>query len=163
MNLSDDDTQRLRESFRVAEGARQTGNHPFGAVLAHPEGRFYLEAGNSVVTDRDPTAHAERNLVASAHQHGLDIADLAQATLYASTEPCPMCAGAIYWGGIGRVVFGLSQAGLYNLMRTETGDDSSFLLSCEAVIASGSHSVEVIGPALEDEARSVHEGFWRLA
>jgi tRNA(Arg) A34 adenosine deaminase TadA len=160
MNLDEQDLRHLRQSFRVAEGARQLGNHPFGAVLAHPQGRFYLEAGNSVVTDGTPTAHAELNLVALAHHHGLAPDQLARATLYASTEPCPMCAGAIYWGGIGRVVFGLSQARLYEHIRRESGTDDGLLLSCAELVGRGSHPVEVLGPAAEDEAISVHVGFW---
>jgi len=163
MTLSREDLSHLRESFRVAERARQSGNHPFGAILADRQGRFFLETGNSVVSDHDPTAHAERNLVASAHQHGLTPADLAECTLYASTEPCPMCAGAIYWGGIGRVVFGLSQAALYELIRQESGADTAFLLSCAEVVSRGSRPTEVLGPALEDEAIVVHHGFWATA
>jgi tRNA(Arg) A34 adenosine deaminase TadA len=163
MTLSREDLSHLRESFRVAERARQSENHPFGAILADRQRRFFLEAGNSVVSDRDPTAHAERNLVASAHRHGLTQVDLAECTLYASTEPCPMCAGAIYWGGIGRVVFGLGQAALYELILQESGADTAFLLSCAEVLSRGSRLTQVLGPALEDEAIVVHHGFWATA
>jgi tRNA(Arg) A34 adenosine deaminase TadA len=163
MTLSQEDLSHLRESFRVAERAPQSGNHPFGAILADRLGRFFLEAGNSVVSDSDPKCRAECNLVASVHQHGLAPADLAECTLYASTEPCPMCAGAIYWGGIGRVVFGLGQAALYELIRLESGVDAAFLLSCAEVLARGARLTEVLGPALEDEAIVVHRGFWAAA
>ncbi len=63
MTLSQHDLIHLRESFRTAEQARQSGNQPFGAILADRQGRFFFEAGNSVLTDSDPTCHAERNLV----------------------------------------------------------------------------------------------------
>jgi tRNA(Arg) A34 adenosine deaminase TadA len=160
VNLSQEDLRLLRESFRSAERAREAGNHPFGAILADAGGRLLLEARNTVVTGNDPTAHAESNLVTAAHQHGFSMEDLAGATIFASTEPCPMCAGAIYWGGIGRVVFGLSQAELYALIRRESGTDDAFILPCAEILGRGSRSVEVVGPALEEEARAVHRGFW---
>lgn len=160
MGLSDHDLSYLRQSFRVAEQARQSGNHPFGAILADRQGRFFLEARNSVVSDGDPTCHAERNLVTSAHQHGLTPTDLEESTLYASTEPCAMCAGAIYWGGIGRVVFGLGQTALYELIQQESGTEAAFLMSCAEVLARGSRPIDVFGPELENEAISVHRGFW---
>jgi tRNA(Arg) A34 adenosine deaminase TadA len=154
------ENELLRRSFRVADEAREAGNQPFGAVLADAGGRVLLEAGNSVVSDRDPTAHAERNLVTLAHQQGLSANELAQATLYASTEPCPMCAGAIYWGGIGRVVFGVDQGSLYALIQQEVGVSSALILPCSELLSRGSRRVEVIGPALIDEALSVHRRFW---
>ena len=85
--------------------------------------------------------------------------ELATATLYTSTEPCAMCAGAIYWGGVSRVVFGLSERGLLAL----TGDDPenpTFDLPCREVFAHGQRPVEVVGPLPEDEARALHDGFW---
>ncbi len=71
-----------------------------------------------------------------------------------------MCAGAIYWSNIRRVIFGLSESRLAEL----TGDDPenpTLDLPCRDVFARGSRSIEVIGPALEDEAERVHYGFWR--
>ena len=71
-----------------------------------------------------------------------------------------MCAGAIYWSGIGRVVFGLSQGGLYHAL-LGGGENDGFLLSCEEVLRRGDRKIEVIGPILEEEAGEVHEGFWK--
>jgi tRNA(adenine34) deaminase len=64
-----------------------------------------LEAGNTQVTERDPTGHAEMNLIRLASRR-LDPAALATCTLYASAEPCPMCAGAIQQARVTRLVFG---------------------------------------------------------
>src|SRR5665213_2082533 len=58
--------------------------------------------------DGDMTAHAER-LLATAACKAYEPEELADCTIYASAEPCAMCAGAIYWAGIGRVVYGLSE------------------------------------------------------
>ena len=69
-----------------------------------------------------------------------------------------MCAGAIFWSDVGRVVYALSEAGLYEI----TGETPYKLaLSCREVFAQGTHPVEVIGPLLEEEARLAHVGFWR--
>jgi tRNA(Arg) A34 adenosine deaminase TadA len=149
------DFEILRKAFEIAEMAKAHGNHPFGALLVDGEGNIVLEAENTVLTDKDCTHHAETNLVSEAcGQFSQDF--LAGCTLYANTEPCPMCAGAIYWGKIGRVVFGLSQAGLYAI----SGGDDRFILSCREVFSKGVRQIEVVGPLLEAEAGKVHEGFW---
>lgn len=149
--------KHLRRSFELAMSAREKGNHPFGAILADEDGAILLEGENTVVTGDDITGHAETNLVQDACKL-YDQEYLSKCTLYASTEPCPMCAGAIYWSGIGRVVFGLSQGGLYQgVLGLPEGE--GFLLSCEEVFARGVRKVEVIGPLLEEEASEVFEGF----
>jgi tRNA(Arg) A34 adenosine deaminase TadA len=142
----------------VARRSREHGNHPFGALLAGQDGRVLLEAENTVVTTGDCTGHAETNLIREACQQ-LTAEDLASATVYTSTEPCAMCAAAMYWAGIPRVVFGLAEAELYAI----TGADPknpTLSLPCREVFGRGQRRVEVIGPLLESEARSVHDGFW---
>ena len=70
-----------------------------------------------------------------------------------------MCAGAIYWGQVGRVVFAMSEEDLLEL----TGDDpenQTFSLPCREVFARGQRPVIVEGPALQEEARQAHAGFW---
>ncbi len=153
------DLQFLHLAIEVAGRARKRGNHPFGAILVGANGELLLEAENTVVTECDVTGHAETNLVRMASQKfSRDF--LAGCTLFTSTEPCAMCAGAIYWSNIGRVVFGLSEAGLARL----TGDDPenpTMHLPCREVFARGCRHVEVVGPALEQEAEQAHYGFWR--
>jgi tRNA(Arg) A34 adenosine deaminase TadA len=63
-----------------------------------------------------------------------------------------MCAGAIFWSGIGRVVFGLSSERLYALTQNKT---EHLFEHCADVLAKGTHRVEVCGPMLEDEAESI--------
>ena len=99
--MSVDETLLLR-AIQLARAARDGGNHPFGALLAGADGVVALEAENTVVTGSDATGHAETNLVRLASRaHTRD--ELAAMSLYTSTEPCAMCAGAIYWSGIARV------------------------------------------------------------
>lgn len=150
--------KNLRRSIEAARSAREKGNHPFGAVLVDESGEVLLEAENNVVTGSDITGHAETNLIREASKQ-FDQETLSKCTLYASTEPCPMCAGAIYWSGIGRVVFGLSQAGLYQgVLGGDEGE--GFLLTCREVFSHGEREIAVVGPMLEEEASLVHEGFW---
>jgi tRNA(Arg) A34 adenosine deaminase TadA len=142
----------------VARRARARGNHPFGAILADPDGRVLIEVENGYLPERDMTAHAER-LLATQASKTLDAALLARCTIYVSAEPCAMCAGAIYWAGIGRVVFALSERRL----RAITGnhpENPTLDLPCRTVFAAGQRPVEVIGPLMEDEAAALHAGAW---
>ena len=103
----------IAECYSVARQALRNGNEPFGAVLAR-NGEVVLTAENTVNTDGDLTRHAEMNLVSRSVQ-SLPSEILAECTLYASTEPCVMCAGAIYRAGIPRVVYGCSAQALARL------------------------------------------------
>lgn len=155
--MSDADDDHLRDAIAVAASARRNGNHPFGAVLVDARGNVLLRAENTVVTTRDLTGHAETNLVRLASARVPPEA-LAGCTMYASTEPCAMCAGAIHWAGIGRLVYGLSAASLAELVGPSPGH---LELPCRELFARSARPMTVLGPALEDEARAVHEGFWR--
>lgn len=155
--MTDADLLHLGHAIELAGAAREHGNHPFGAVLVDARGEIVLVAENTVVTERDCTNHAELNLVSAACR-SLDAAALAGSTLFASTEPCAMCAGAIYWSGIGRVVYGLAGAELAGLV--EGGEELELALPCRDVFARGGRPVAVSGPELRPAARAVHEGFW---
>lgn len=155
---SQDDESFLRHSFAVARRAIGNGNHPFGAVLVDREGNVLLEVENGFMPSRDGTAHAERMLSTLACTT-LPATVRARATLYSSAEPCAMCAGAIYWAGIGRVVYGLSEQRLRELTGNHP-DNPTLDLPCRNVFDSGQRKTEVVGPLLEDEAAIVHEGIW---
>ena len=86
---------------------------------------------------------------------------LAKATLYSSAEPCVMCAGAIFWSGIGRVVFGIDAERL-RVFRGERAEQRDAELSCRDVFAASPHAIECIGPALVEEASAPHIGFWKV-
>jgi tRNA(Arg) A34 adenosine deaminase TadA len=152
------DQELVVKSIAVAKTAREAGNHPFGAVLADDGGQVILKAGNTVVTAKDVTAHAELNLVRMATE-GFGPQELAGMTLYASTEPCAMCASAIYWSQIGRVVFGLSQE-TFNQLLGESERHGKLHLSCREVFERGEREVDVLGPVMEEQAAKVHAGFW---
>ena len=153
-----DDEAFLRRSFEVARRARAHGNHPFGAILVSTAGDVLLEAENGFMPDRDMTGHAERLLCTQASKQ-LDAKTLAGATLYSSAEPCAMCAGAIYWTGIGRVVYGLSERRLKRITGSHA-ENPTLDLPCRSVFAAGQRDTDVIGPLLEDEAAALHDGVW---
>jgi tRNA(Arg) A34 adenosine deaminase TadA len=153
-----DDLRLLRIAIDVARRARDAGNHPFGAVLASAAGEVLLEAENTVTTARDVTGHAELNLVRLASGR-YEPDELAETTLYSSTEPCAMCAGGIYWSGIGRVVYALAESRLGEFTGADP-ENPTMHLSAATVLAAGQHPVIVEGPADLPEAAAVHVGFW---
>jgi tRNA(Arg) A34 adenosine deaminase TadA len=69
-----------------------------------------------------------------------------------------MCAGAIFWGNVRRVVFGLSEKSLYEIVGWNS--EEVLFLPCQEIFDKGQKSIEVVGPILEEEARAVHTGFW---
>jgi tRNA(Arg) A34 adenosine deaminase TadA len=156
--VNDTDLQHLRAAIQVAQSARDHGNHPFGAILVDENNQVLLQAENTVVTERDCTGHAETNLMRLASQH-FSAEQLARCTLYTSTEPCAMCATAIHWGNVRRVVYALSEVGLYKIVGPSP---DHLMLPCREVFARSQRHVEVLGPAteLDAEARAVHIGFW---
>ena len=155
--MHEQDETHLRRAIEVSVAARRHGNHPFGAILVDREGRVVAEAENTVVTDRDVTAHAETNLVRQAGATGSPV-EMAGCTLYSSCEPCAMCSGAVFWAGIGRVVFALSVEGL--LAFFDNRPDAPLNRAGSRRLLTPEDGVQVIGPALEDEAAAAHAGFW---
>lgn len=148
----------LRQAIAWACRARACGNSPFGAVVVGARGELLAEAYCNTTETGDCTGHAETNAVRQLSPRlGREV--LAQATLYASAEPCVMCAGAIFWSGIGRVVFGLDTARL-RALRGPQALQRNAGLSGRDVFATSAHFIECIGPALVDEASAPHVGFW---
>ena len=106
--MTPDDRVLARAVELATSGSRRGDGGPFGAVIVH-EGQILAEGWNRVVAHHDPTAHAEIAAIREActalgHFH------LAGCTLYASSEPCPMCLSAAYWARIERIVFANSRA-----------------------------------------------------
>jgi len=157
--LSPRDLELLRLAIALSEDSKARGRHPFAALVADAQGQVVSQAGNnSMPPEGDPTQHAEL-LAAALAARSLSPEALARCTLYSSAEPCCMCAGAVYWSGIGRVVYALSEHTLLGL----TGDhpeNPTFSLPCREVFARGQRRVDVLGPLIEDEAAAPHRGFW---
>jgi len=158
--ITEQDRMFLRRAIELAREARNDGRHPFGALIVNQQGDVIVAARNNAVRPKgDPTQHAETVACSQAAQLFSE-AELAKCTLYASTEPCAMCAGAIYWTGIGRVVFALAETGLLNYTGSNA-ENPTLDLPCRQVFARGQKPIVVVGPLLEEEAGKVHEGFWQ--
>ena len=111
------DLTLLRHAIELAREAKEAGDQPFGSLLVSGEGQVLAEERNSVVTDRDVTAHPELKLARWASR-ALDVDERRRATVYTSGEHCPMCAVAHANAGLGRLVFAFSSRQLSQL----TGD-----------------------------------------
>lgn len=153
-----DHTALLRLAIEESRKARANGVHPFASILVGPDGEVLMTQHNAFMPDHDMTGHAERVLMTRASTT-LSPEVLRDCTIYTSAEPCAMCAGAIYWTGLKRVVYGLSEHALKGITGNHP-ENPTLDLPCRTVFAAGQRQVEVIGPMLEDEAAAVHEGVW---
>jgi tRNA(Arg) A34 adenosine deaminase TadA len=157
--LSGQDLAHLRHAIELAAAARAHGAHPFGCIIVSAEGKVLVTARNNAVRPKgEPTQHAERLACTQAAKLYPEEV-LRAATLYTSTEPCAMCAGAIYWVGIGRVVYALSEKGLLNFTGSDP-ENPTLDLPCREVFSRGQRPTQISGPHLEEEAAVVHDGFW---
>lgn len=152
------DIELLKRTIELARESRARGDHPFGALLAGPDGEILLEAMNTGGTLGDRTGHAERNLMTEASLK-YDPEFLSGCTMFTSAEPCAMCAGSVYWAGVGRVVHGMSEKALKDLIGPHP-ENLTMDMPCRDVFAAGQRTVKVVGPLLEDESAVVHNGFW---
>lgn len=142
----------LRQTFKIAEQSVQAGNHPFGSLLVL-DGKVVAEAGNSVITESDVTRHAELVLI-SKFAHRFTDEERKRMIVYASTEPCAMCTGAIIWSGIETIVFACSGKKLEEIAK------GGFYLESREILKHSTKSYSVTGPLLEEEASQQHLNYW---
>ena len=100
----DFDVQFMREALREAQLAQAAGEIPIGAVVVW-KNRIIGRGHNQTERLHDTTAHAEMIAITSATET-MGGKYLNDCTLYVTVEPCPMCAGALAWSQIGRIVYG---------------------------------------------------------
>ena len=91
----------------ATKGMLKNDGGPFGAVIVKDK-QIIASAHNEVLKTKDPTAHAEINVIRQASKI-LDSFDLSDCTLYTTCQPCPMCLGAIFWARIKTVYYGASK------------------------------------------------------
>ncbi|HWH82659.1 MAG TPA: nucleoside deaminase [Burkholderiaceae bacterium] len=156
--LRDADALYLRRAIELSAQAGARGNRPFGAVVVSASGALLGEAPNDTAESGDCTGHAElRAISAASRAHPRDA--FAGATVYASGEPCVMCSGAIFWSGARRVVFGIDAVRLRDFRQLRAGS-ADLEWSCREIFARSPEPIEVLGPALLDEASAPHRAFW---
>lgn len=104
--IQPDDTYYMKQALMEAEKAAEQGEVPVGAVVVCRD-RIIARAHNLTETLNDVTAHAEMQAITAAANY-LGGKYLSDCTLYVTVEPCVMCAGAIAWSQMGKLVFGAS-------------------------------------------------------
>jgi len=150
--VTETDRAHVDRAIELARESVAAGNTPFGALLV-VDGEVVHVVRNTTRTDDDLTAHPELKLARWAARE-LDDAERAASTMYASTEPCPMCSTAIVYSGIGRVVFGVAGRTLDEL----TGGVVD--VPCAEVIRRSTAETTVEGPVAEEAAMAVHREFY---
>jgi tRNA(Arg) A34 adenosine deaminase TadA len=158
-----DDRRFMARAYELARSSVAHGNHPFSALLVK-DGKIIFEYENTIYSTHDLTQHAETGLIGKATQQ-FDPETLAACTLYASTEPCIMCCGAIRWAGIRRVVYGTTSSQLSRVVALTLPPKSPVvnpppLLECREIFARTEPGVKVFGPLMEAEGIAIHLGYW---
>ncbi len=148
------DKEFVRMAIEIAKESKRKNNLPFGCVLINKSGEVILKGENTINTDNDCLAHAEINLIREASKI-YDYSYLNDCSIYTSDEPCPMCTSAIYWSGIGKLVYGLSKTTYYKIVGREN-PNWVFEMPVRELLEKGGRSLEVIGPLLEEEASILH-------
>lgn len=138
------DKELIRLCFTIAEGAKENADGPFGSVITNEEGQIIAKAGNTTSSKNSVIYHAEMNAIEQA-ESVRGKGNLEGCTLYSSAEPCPMCASAIVWCGLKRVVFGASIKAL------QKRGVHQIEINCRDIFRKSGSSMEVLGPVLEDE------------
>lgn len=138
----------LRLSFTYAMEARELGDGPFGAIVLDEQHEIIARAGNTTNSDHSVTYHAEMNAVQQA-EYKRGKGKLNGCILVSSAEPCAMCASAIAWSGISKVIYGVS------IPQLKKQGLQQINISCREVLAKAPQAVSVEGPLLEEEGLEV--------
>ena len=104
--MEQSDERFMREALLEAKASLAEGEIPIGAVVVC-KGRIIGRGHNMTERLNDPTAHAEMIAITAATE-AIGGKYLTDCTLYVTVEPCPMCAGALNWAQISRIVYGAS-------------------------------------------------------
>jgi len=145
-----DDMDLMRRAILQARLAEARGEVPVGAVMVSGDGMIISEAFNSPIALCDPTAHAEILAIRKAAST-VDNYRLTGTTIYVTLEPCPMCAGALVWARVDRLIFGARdpKAGAFGSVMDM------------ASVSSLNHRIQVYSGLLADECAGLLQGFFR--
>lgn len=149
MPVTDTDLAAMRMAIAASRQALDAGDMPYGAALLSPAGQVLMTERNRQLSTQDCSAHAEMVLVRRATEQ-LGAASLQGATVYASGEPCAMCAGALFWAGVGRVVFAAAQPDMAAAL-----GGPLLPTRCADLLGAATPPVAVTGGVLADEAMAV--------
>ena len=145
-----EDARWMREALTAARAAAERGEVPVGACVVSAGGELLAVAGNLTRTDCDPTAHAEIVALRAAARCAGNFR-LTGARMYATIEPCAMCAGALIQARIARLIYGARDE--------RAGAVESVFRVCDE--SSLNHRMELTAGVLEVECREVMQEFFR--
>lgn len=151
---TDQDREHMREAIELMRKAgvvEKTGG-PFGCVIVR-DGQVLSAAGNSVLRDNDPSAHAEVNAIRAACKK-VNAPNISGATMFTSCEPCPMCYATAYWARVGKIYYAAAWTDFADLF-----DDSKISLDMKKPYAKRAIPVE---PLLRGEAQKVWLEFRKM-
>ena len=129
--------------MRLALSEAKKGESPYGAVIVK-DNEVVAKGYNTVKRDSDPSAHAEMNAIRSLTTK-IQNPSLEGYTIYATGEPCPMCATACVWTGLAEIIIGASIEDLFLV------NQSQVRISCEEIIAKSFKNIKVIKGLLRQE------------
>lgn len=129
--------------MRLALAEAEKGDAPYGAAIVK-DNEVVAVAHNTVITDNDPSAHAEINAIRSLTAQ-LKSPSLEGYSIYTTGEPCPMCATACVWSGLSEIVYAASIEDLISV------NQSQINISCEQVIARSFKKIKVTKGILRNE------------
>jgi tRNA(Arg) A34 adenosine deaminase TadA len=138
----------LRMTFELAKQAKGLGDGPFGALVVDESDQIIARAGNTTTSENSVTYHAEINAIQQA-EYNRGKGKLKGCTLISSAEPCPMCASAIVWSGLSRVVYGVSISAM------EKAGIRQIDIESRTIFNKAEYELQVTGPVLEDEGLKV--------
>lgn len=142
----------MKRAITLSKKAVEHGNEPFGAVLMK-DGKIVFENENQIHTKHDSTFHAEMGLIREFCKE-TGTTDLSDYTLYSSCEPCFMCAGAMVWAKLGRLVYGASDIDLGKII----GADGS---ECSKIVFENmSANISVTAGVLKEDAIAVLSAYF---
>ncbi|WP_430602113.1 hypothetical protein IGJ02_002363 [Enterococcus sp. DIV0724b] len=147
------DAKFMKQALELAKEAAKNGNEPFGALLVK-DNKVVLVGENQIHTKSDPTFHAELGIIRDFCS-SQKITDLSEYTLYTSCEPCCMCAGAMVWSCLGRMV--------YSLAHDELAEIAGFniMIGSEEIFSKSPNRPEVATGVLKEEAVPVYVDYFQ--
>ena len=147
--MKNDDEAYMRMAIEKARAAVASDQSPFGACIVR-DGQVLACEHNVVWRTTDSTAHAEITAIRAACRN-VNSVKLTGATIYSTTEPCPMCFAAIHWAGIARIVYGASIA---DAARASFGELTISNIDMKRLGGSG---VDVVPAVLAPEAAALFD------
>ena len=155
LDLIKQDKKFILVTIRLAEFAKTKNNFPFGAILVK-DNKIVAKAYDKSYSSFNPTKHAEIELISKFCKKN-KLLSLEGYTLYSSTEPCNMCAGAIHWAKISRIVYSVPQKRLNKISGVAPK------IPCDKIINSCinkyTKEAEIVGSVLVEEGVNVFDNF----